>query len=183
MWAFLAVQALFIIWLVAGLASVYAAPTSAQLAHGCYNHNWYPVVVENDANAYAAYELWFGTGRELPRFAIVLIREGVGGSLVIGHQLFDGPMELGNLSVLPEKGRACDCGSIGCLETTGGIHGILESVAMNLQAKYLEIPSADSVESAAELTESPDSDIVEAAEKAFKGSYSRGADGLMSCAS
>ena len=48
---------------------------------------------------------------------------------MINNQLFDGPMELGNLSVLPDKvKRVCDCGSIGCLETTGGIHGILEAV-------------------------------------------------------
>ena len=137
-----------------------------------------PVVVENDANAYAAYELWFGTGLEVPRFAIVLIREGVGGSLVVGHQLFDGPMELGNLSVLPEKGRACDCGSIGCLETTGGIHGILEGVAKNLQAKNLEMPGVDSVESAAELAESPDSDIADAAGKAFKDAGYANAKGI-----
>ena len=88
-----------------------------------------PVVVENDANAFATYQQWFGVGREVSRFAVVLIREGVGGSLIIGNRLFDGPMELGNLSVLPGKiNRACDCGSVGCLETTGGIHGILEAV-------------------------------------------------------
>ena len=90
-----------------------------------------PSYPDNDGNAYAMFQLWFGAGRETPRFAVVLISEGVGGGLVIGGRLFDGPMELGNLSVLPDKAdsaRACDCGSIGCLETTGGIHGILENV-------------------------------------------------------
>ena len=137
-----------------------------------------PVVVENDANAYAAYELWFGTGLEMSRFAVVLIREGVGGSLVIGHQLFDGPMELGNLSVLPEKGRSCDCGSIGCLETTGGVHGILENIARNLRAKNLEMPDVDSVESASRLAEDSNPDIAEAAEKAFKDAGYANAKGI-----
>lgn len=110
-----------------------------------------PTVVENDANAFAAYQRWFGVGRHTSRFAVVLVREGVGGSLVINNQLFDGPMELGNLSVLPDKvKRVCDCGSIGCLETTGGIHGILEAV----QEYTSECP--DDLEAAAELVENLD---------------------------
>jgi predicted NBD/HSP70 family sugar kinase len=109
-----------------------------------------PAVVENDANAYAAYQLWFGAGRDVPRFAVVLIREGVGGSLVTGNRLFDGPMELGNLSVLPESKRRCDCGSTGCLETTGGIHGILENVHTYTGA------SLDNVVAAVELAGHPD---------------------------
>jgi predicted NBD/HSP70 family sugar kinase len=90
-----------------------------------------PSYIYNDANAYAMFQLWFGAGRETSDFAVVLISEGVGGAHVSDGQLFPGPMELGNLSVLPEKGasrRTCDCGSIGCLETNGGIHGILENV-------------------------------------------------------
>lgn len=85
-------------------------------------------VVCNDADAYATFQLWFGVGRRTKRFALVLVREGVGGSLVLDGKLFDGPMELGNLSVFPESRRACDCGSVGCLETTGGIFGILETI-------------------------------------------------------
>jgi predicted NBD/HSP70 family sugar kinase len=107
-----------------------------------------PAVVENDANAFATYQQWFGVGREVSRFAVVLIREGVGGSLVIGSRLFDGPMELGNLSVLPGKSeRTCDCGSVGCLETTGGIYGILEAVY------DYSGESPDNVAAAAELAE------------------------------
>lgn len=43
LWVFLAVQVLFILWLVVGLATVHAGPTQAQLAQGCYNHAWYPL--------------------------------------------------------------------------------------------------------------------------------------------
>lgn len=42
-WVFLAIQALFIIWLVTGLATTHAGPTQAQLAQGCYDHNWWPL--------------------------------------------------------------------------------------------------------------------------------------------
>ena len=40
---FLAIQALFILWLVVGLATTHTGPTAAQLAQGCYHHNWYPL--------------------------------------------------------------------------------------------------------------------------------------------
>jgi hypothetical protein len=43
LWVFLAIQALFIVWIIAGVAAVHAAPTQAQLAQGCYNNNWYPL--------------------------------------------------------------------------------------------------------------------------------------------
>jgi ABC-type phosphate transport system permease subunit len=43
MWVFFAIQAIFIIWLVAGLATVHTGPTHAQLASACYNHNWWPL--------------------------------------------------------------------------------------------------------------------------------------------
>lgn len=87
-----------------------------------------PTVVENDSNTYAVYQRWFGAGREVSRFTVVLIREGVGAALVMDDRLFDGPMELGNLIVFPESGRMCDCGNLGCLETTGGVYGILDTV-------------------------------------------------------
>jgi len=43
LWVFLAVQALFIAWIIVGVATVHTGPTQAQLTQGCYNHNWYPL--------------------------------------------------------------------------------------------------------------------------------------------
>jgi hypothetical protein len=43
MWVFLAIQALFVLWLVVGLATVHAGPTSSQIAQQCYHHNWWPL--------------------------------------------------------------------------------------------------------------------------------------------
>ena len=135
-----------------------------------------PVVMGNDADAYATFERWFGVGAEVSRFAVVLIREGVGGSLVFDNELFDGPMEIGNLSVFPEKGRQCDCGNPGCLETTGGIHGILSNFVQNLMARKWDfsslcldnVPSLDNLQVVARLAEHDQSDIKEAAEAAFR---------------
>lgn len=43
LWVFLGVQALFILWLVVGLATVHTGPTHAQLVQGCYHHAWWPL--------------------------------------------------------------------------------------------------------------------------------------------
>ena len=43
LWVFLGIQALFILWLVTGLATTHAGATQAQLAQGCYNHHWWPL--------------------------------------------------------------------------------------------------------------------------------------------
>jgi hypothetical protein len=43
LWVFLGIQALFLIWISVGVATVHTGPTQAQLAQGCYNGNWYPL--------------------------------------------------------------------------------------------------------------------------------------------
>ena len=43
LWVFLAIQALFILWLVVGVATVHTGPSAADLAAGCYHHNWWPL--------------------------------------------------------------------------------------------------------------------------------------------
>jgi len=43
LWVFLAIQVLFIIWIVTGIATVHTGPTHAQLVSGCYNHAWFPL--------------------------------------------------------------------------------------------------------------------------------------------
>src|SRR5579875_1798791 len=43
LWVFLAIQVLFLIWLIAGLATVHAAPTSAQVMAQCGHGQWAPL--------------------------------------------------------------------------------------------------------------------------------------------
>jgi hypothetical protein len=43
LWVFLAIQALFILWLVVGLATTHTGPTAAQVAQVCGNHGWFPL--------------------------------------------------------------------------------------------------------------------------------------------
>jgi len=77
-----------------------------------------PVVLENDANAAALGEAHCGAGKDHPNFLFVTLGTGVGGGLIINHQLFRGPGgmagEFGHLTVGHD--RQCGCGALGCLE-------------------------------------------------------------------
>lgn len=42
LWVFLAIQVIFVIWIIAGAATK-TGPTQAQIAQGCYHHAWYPL--------------------------------------------------------------------------------------------------------------------------------------------
>ena len=78
-----------------------------------------PVTIDNDANLVALAELWFGTGRDLPDFAVVTIEHGLGMGLVMNHRIYRGAqrlgMELGHTKVQLD-GALCRCGQRGCLE-------------------------------------------------------------------
>ena len=91
-----------------------------------------PVVIENDVNALAVAEQWFGAGIEVPSFAVVTIGAGVGCGMVINGQLLHGAVglagELGHVPVDP-TGPACRCGNTGCVEAVAADSAILARVA------------------------------------------------------
>jgi predicted NBD/HSP70 family sugar kinase len=88
-----------------------------QKATGCVT------VIENDAQAHAAYELRLGLGQRTASFALLLIRHGVGGAVVLDNKLVQIPMEIGHLVVKPD-GRRCDCEMYGCIEAYAGKRAI-----------------------------------------------------------
>lgn len=72
MWFFLAVQALFLVWLVVGLATAHPGPTTAQVAQFCGNGQWQGVftsyhdcVVHGANGLRAAGEIGTGIGAAL----------------------------------------------------------------------------------------------------------------------
>lgn len=79
-----------------------------------------PVTLDNDATAAAVAERWAGAGRGVANFAYFFLGTGVGGGLVLGHQVHRGvsmnAAEFGHTSVT-ESGPACYCGNVGCLES------------------------------------------------------------------
>lgn len=80
-------------------------------------------VLENDANAFAIREQKFGVGHEFATYAVVLIRDGVGCSMVVDNKLLSRPLELGHIVVRP-GGRTCECGQIGDIESQAGRRAI-----------------------------------------------------------
>jgi predicted NBD/HSP70 family sugar kinase len=79
-----------------------------------------PVVLENDANACALAELWFGHySDQIRHLLVVAISEGVGVGLLLNGQLVHGgdarAGEFGHVC-LDEDGPPCGCGRRGCWE-------------------------------------------------------------------
>lgn len=79
-----------------------------------------PVFIEQDANAGALAEWWFGNhDRPLNSLAYFLVGEGVGSGIVDHDRLLLGNLgiasEIGHISI-DYKGPTCECGNKGCLE-------------------------------------------------------------------
>lgn len=75
--------------------------------------------IENDANAAALGELWFGAGRGCRNFVYITVSTGVGCGIIINGDIYQGNTfnagEVGHTTVEPD-GPKCNCGNYGCLE-------------------------------------------------------------------
>jgi predicted NBD/HSP70 family sugar kinase/predicted transcriptional regulator len=78
-----------------------------------------PVWVENDVNALALAERWYGAGRRFQHFVCITVGEGIGAGVVIQGEIyrgaFGGAGELGHITIDPD-GPVCRCQERGCLE-------------------------------------------------------------------
>ncbi|MFG1708877.1 ROK family transcriptional regulator [Nonomuraea sp. M3C6] len=94
-----------------------------------------PVTLDNDATAAAVGERWSGAGRGVANFAYFFLGTGIGGGLVLNHQVYRGGSmnagEFGHTSVLPD-GPECYCGNRGCLETLVNPSAIVANVHRRL---------------------------------------------------
>src|SRR5450755_2845564 len=88
-----------------------------------------PLYIDNGANTMGQAELWFGAGRGTRRAVVCLIGSGVGASIIGQEAAHQGsssrPGEWGHTTIMV-GGRACRCGSRGCLEAYVGAEAILE---------------------------------------------------------
>lgn len=82
------------------------------------------VMIDNDANAAALAELWFGR-REVSDardFIMVLVAEGVGTGIVFDGQIYRGERgaagEFGHMIIGPHAPVACSCGNYDCWEAS-----------------------------------------------------------------
>jgi len=78
-----------------------------------------PAFMENDANAGAFGEWYFGAGERVENMIYIQVSTGVGAGLILDHQLYRGEAlagEFGHITVLP-NGPTCVCGKSGCVES------------------------------------------------------------------
>ena len=80
------------------------------------------VVIENDANAIALAELWFGSDaiRRTRNFIMVFVAEGIGTGIIIDGQVYRGENgaagEFGHMFVADDAPVPCSCGRRDCWE-------------------------------------------------------------------
>jgi predicted NBD/HSP70 family sugar kinase len=82
----------------------------------------FPVTIDNDANAIALAELWFGREkiRKYSNFITLLVGEGIGTGIIFDGQIYRGSKgaagEFGHMSVGVNGLVRCSCGSFDCWE-------------------------------------------------------------------
>jgi len=93
------------------------------------------VVIENDANAVALAELWFGN-EEIKRtrnFVMVFVGEGIGTGIVIDGQVYRGENgaagEFGHMFVYENAPVTCSCGRRDCWEAHASEKALLQRYA------------------------------------------------------
>lgn len=91
-----------------------------------------PVILENDANTYAYGEKWVGAGKDHNNFLVLTLGTGLGGGLIYNGELYEGPAEVGHMTIVP-SGRYCTCGSSGCLESYASGRAIVDRVVSSLE--------------------------------------------------
>ena len=107
-----------------------------------------PVKVDNDANAAALAELWFGRPEvsESRDFIIALVAEGIGTGIVFDGQIYRGEGgaagEFGHMIVGQNGPVACSCGNSDCWEAFAS-----EKAAVARYVKNVRNVGASSVES------------------------------------
>jgi glucokinase len=92
----------------------------------------FPVFIENDANANALGEGFFGSAVGSEHFVLLTIGSGLGSGVVSHGRIITGARsmasDLGHYSIDPENGRACACGHRGCAETIASGPGLVATM-------------------------------------------------------
>lgn len=105
-----------------------------------------PIIVENDANAFAIGEGWKGAGRDFNSFAGITLGTGVGGGIILDKKIWHGSKgsagEIGHIVVEPE-GLKCNCGSRGCLEMYASAQAVAREGRNLLRKKGISVSNSD----------------------------------------
>lgn len=108
------------------------------------------VVLENDANAAAWGERYFGAGQGVNNLVCFTLGTGIGGGIIIDGKIYHGnnygAAELGHMTV-NKDGPRCNCGNYGCLEAyssaTGIKNRIKNRIKEGIKSKFLNFDNDD----------------------------------------
>ncbi|MDE1175821.1 MAG: ROK family protein [Edaphobacter sp.] len=121
-----------------------------------------PAWVENDANAVAVGEKFFGSARGMESFTSVMLGPTIGSAHFVHGKLYrgydDSAGEIGHITVVP-KGTLCRCGRYGCLDTIAGGYAL----RMAAEAEGMKITSMRDLEERASRSETRASRLLRAA--------------------
>ncbi len=96
-----------------------------------------PAYILNDAKCAALGELLYGAGKGVRNMVMITLGTGIGGAFVVDGRLLIGPNgsigEVGHLALVPNGGRRCGCGNLGCWEAQCARDGIIECADLKLQ--------------------------------------------------
>jgi glucokinase len=97
------------------------------------------VCIDNDVNMMGIAEQLYGAARGCSDVVFLTIGTGIGGSLIIDGRLYGGYQnrgaELGHI-IINHEGKACACGSFGCLEAYASVKALISRYA-ELQPVFL----------------------------------------------
>ena len=98
----------------------------------------FPKYIENDANAGAIAEKWWGNGQGVSNLVYIKLGTGIGAGLIIENEIYRGTGgtagEIGHTTISID-GPECRCGNNGCMESYVGMPAILNR-ARKTMAQY-----------------------------------------------
>lgn len=99
-----------------------------------------PLFIDNDANAGAIAEKWWGQGQPYRNLAYIKLGVGVGSGLILGDEIYRGSGgtagEIGHTTI-DVDGPPCRCGNRGCIESYVGAPALIAEVKQRRQEQGL----------------------------------------------
>lgn len=107
-----------------------------------------PVYLDNDANAGAVAEKWWGQGRAYDNLAYVKLGVGVGSGLILSGEIYRGSGgtagEIGHTTINVD-GPLCRCGNRGCMESYVGANALVDEVKSLRQQRGMSVDNGSNL--------------------------------------